>query len=333
MVTKRDYYEVLGVSRSAAADDIKKAYRKLARKHHPDLNPNDPSAEGRFKEVQEAYDVLADDKKRETYNQFGHAGDDSATVAQAAAAAAAASEGRPGGFRYAPQDPGDADVDFSDVDMGDLFENFMGRQRGRSSRRAGQSPFRRATAAPEQMRGADLAHNLTLPFLDAVRGTTVELRFAGSERAGDETIAVHIPPGIDDGSKIRVRDKGYLSPMGGPRGDLIITAHVTPHPYFQRQGRDILLDLPISAAEAAHGATISVPTLDGPVDLRVPSGIGSGKKLRIKGRGVSQRDGSRGDEYCRIFIQLPPDLAADEKAQLTAWETKHAFNPRANVVW
>ena len=332
MATKRDYYEVLGVSRSAAADDIKKAYRKLARKHHPDLNPNDPSAEGRFKEVQEAYDVLADDKKRETYNQFGHAGEDSATVAQAAAASAAA-ERSPGGFRYAPQDPGDADADFGDVDMGDLFENFMGRQRGQSSRRSGQSPFRRPTAAPEQMRGADLAYNLTLPFLDAIRGTTVELRFAGSESAGDETIAVHIPPGIDDGSKIRVREKGHLSPMGGPRGDLIITAHVTPHPYFQRQGRDILLDLPISAAEAANGATISVPTLDGPVDLRVPSGIGSGKKLRIKSHGITQRDGSRGDQYCRILIQLPPDLADDEKAQLTAMEAKHLFNPRTNVAW
>ena len=112
MATIRDYYEVLGVSRSAAANDIKKAYRKLARKHHPDLNPNDPSAEGRFKEVQEAYDVLADDKKRATYNQFGHAGEDSAKVAHAAAAAAA-SEGRPGSFRYAPQDPDDADVDFA----------------------------------------------------------------------------------------------------------------------------------------------------------------------------------------------------------------------------
>jgi len=332
MATKRDYYEVLDIPRAATAADIKKAYRKLARKHHPDLNRNDPSAAERFKEVQEAYDVLTDDKKRKTYDQFGHAGDDSAAVAQAAAAAAASGHG-PGDFRYAPQNSDDASVDFGDVDMGDLFENFMGGQRGRSGRRSGQSPFQRSAAVPEQMRGADLAHNLTLPFLDTVRGTTVELRFAGSESIGDETIAVHIPPGVDDGSKIRVRDKGHLSAMGGPRGDLIITAHVTPHPYFRRRGRDILLDLPISAAEAANGATVSVPTLDGPVELRVPSGIGSGKKLRIKGRGVSQRDGSRGDEYCRIFIQLPPDLAADEKAQLTAWETKHSFNPRANVAW
>ena len=332
MATKRDYYEVLDIPRAATAADIKKAYRKLARKHHPDLNRNDPSAAERFKEVQEAYDVLTDDKKRKTYDQFGHAGDDSAAVAQAAAAAAASGHG-PGDFRYAPQNSDDASVDFGDVDMGDLFENFMGGQRGRSGRRSGQSPFQRSAAVPEQMRGADLAHNLTLPFLDAVRGTTVELRFAGSESIGDETIAVHIPPGVDDGSKIRVRDKGHLSAMGGPRGDLIITAHVTPHPYFRRRGRDILLDLPISAAEAANGATVSVPTLDGPVELRVPSGIGSGKKLRIKGRGVSQRDGSRGDEYCRILIQLPPYLAADEKAQLTAWETKHPFNPRAKAAW
>lgn len=332
MATKRDYYEVMDVPRAATADVIKKAYRKLARKHHPDLNRNDPSAPERFKEVQEAYDVLADDKKRKTYDQFGHAGDDSAAVAQAAAAAAAARHGS-GGFHYAPQDPDDASADFGDADMGDLFENFMGGQRGRSGRRSGQSPFQRSASAPEQMRGADLSHNLTLPFLDAVRGTTIELRFAGSGSEGDETIAVHIPPGVDDGSKIRVRDKGHFSAMGGPRGDLIITTHVTPHSYFRRRGRDILLDLPISIAEAANGATVSVPTLDGPIDLRVPSDISSGKKLRIKGRGVLQRDGSRGDEYCRILIQLPPDLGTDEKAKLAEWETKHSFNPRANVVW
>lgn len=332
MATKRDYYEVLEVPRSASSEDIKKAYRKLARKHHPDLNRNDPGAEGRFKEVQGAYDVLVDDKKREAYNQFGHAGDDSVNPARTAAAAAASDRG-PADYRYAQREPADAGAEFGDIDMGDLFENLMGRQHGRPSGRSGQSPFQRPTAAPEQMRGADLAHNLTLSFLDAVRGTTVDLRFAGSGRAGDETIAVHIPPGVDDGSKIRVRGKGHLSPIGGSRGDLIITTHVTPHPYFRRQGHDILLDLPISAAEAANGATISVPTLDGRVDLRVPSGIGSGKKLRIKSHGITQRDGSRGDQYCRILIQLPPDLADDEKAQLTAMEAKHLFNPRTNVAW
>jgi len=142
MTAKRDYYEVLDLPRSAAADDIKKAYRKLARRHHPDLNRNDPSAEGRFKEVQEAYDILADDKKRETYDQFGHAGDDS------------------------------ANAEFGDVDVGDIFTSFMGRERGRTSRRPGPSPFQRPAAAPEQMGGSDLAHDLTLPFLDAVRGTT-----------------------------------------------------------------------------------------------------------------------------------------------------------------
>jgi len=332
MDTKRDYYEVLDIPRAASADDVKKAYRKLARKHHPDLNRNDPSAAERFKEVQEAYEILADQKKRESYNQFGHAGDAAATASREQSKAGATGSGAEG-FHYAPEDSDGANVDFDDVDMGDLFENFMGGQRGRNGRRSGQSPFHRSNAVPEQMRGADLAHNLTLPFLDAVRGTTVELRFAGSESVGDETIAVHIPPGVDDGSKVRVREKGNLSPMGGARGDLIITVHVTPHPYFRRRGHDILLDLPISAAEAANGATVSVPTLDGPVELRVPSGIGSGKKLRIKGRGVSQRDGSRGDEYCRILIQLAPDLDAEAKAQLTAWETKHAFNARANVAW
>ena len=157
--------------------------------------------------------------------------------------------------------------------------------------------------------------------------------FSYPDGSGAETISVKIPPGVDEGSKIRVRGKGQVSPHGGPRGDLIIVTHITPHPFFQRQGKDILLDLPISAGEAASGATVSVPTLEGPVELRIPAGIAAGKKLRIKARGVPQRDGTRGDQFCRILIQLPPELTEEEKKQLIALDTSHSFNPRRDTGW
>ena len=337
MATKRDYYEVLGVGRSASADEIKKSYRKLARKYHPDVNKSDPQAETKFKEVQEAYDILTDPKKRESFDQFGHAGVDSEAAARAAAAAAAGGRGA-GGFRYSTQTPGGATVDFGNVDLSDLFEQLSGQGRRRGGRggggegRGGRGGFG-GMGGEEVAAGADIQHHVTLPFLDAVRGTNLELRFNHADGSGAETISVKIPPGVDEGSKIRVRGKGQPSPYGGEPGDLIIITHLTPHAYWQRTGNDILLDLPISAAEAAQGATVSVPTLDGPVELRIPAGIGSGKRLRIKGRGVPQRDGARGDQFCRILIQLPGDLTEAEKTQLAAMEKAHGFNPRKDTGW
>lgn len=332
MASQRDYYEVLGVSKSAAADEIKKAYRRLARKYHPDVNRNDISAEAKFKEVQEAYDVLADAKKRQAYDQFGHAGVSSAAAAEAAAAAAQAGRGA-GGFRYSTRTPGGATVDFGDVDMSDLFEQMMGGRRGRG----GGGPFGGFGAHPphaeEASAGSDITHEVTIPFLEAVRGTSVEVRLNSPDGSIDETIAIKIPPGVQDGAKIRARGKGQPSPDGRRRGDLIIVTHVTPHAYFSRQGPDILLDLPIALGEAAHGATVRVPTIDGSVELRVPPGITSGKLLRVKGRGVPHKDGSRGDQLCRIMVQVPGELSAAEKAQLAAIDKAHAFDPRKSVNW
>jgi DnaJ-class molecular chaperone len=346
MATKRDYYEVLGVSRNASADEIKKAYRKLARKYHPDVNKSDASAEAKFKEVQEAYDVLSEDKKRQAYNQFGHAGVNSAHAAEAAAAAAKAGHGK-GGFRYSTQTPGGGTVDFGDVDLGDLFESFMGgRGRGGGARRTGGGGARsRGPAAgwggfggveeeAGAATGADITYPVNISFEQAIRGTNVEVRLNSPDRSIDETISVKIPPGVDEGSKVRVRGKGQ--PGHGGRGDLIIVTHVQPHAYFRREGNDILLDLPISAGEAANGATVSVPTLEGRVDLRIPAGITSGKRLRIRERGVPQRDGAgggRGDQYCRILVQLPADLTPAEKEQLAAIDRSHSFDPRRDANW
>ena len=339
MATNRDYYDVLGLPKAASADEIKKAYRKLARKFHPDVNKNDPAAETKFKEVQEAYDILSDAKKREAYDQFGHAGVNSAAAAEAAAAAAAAGRGG-GGFRYSPQTPGGGTVDFGEVDLNDIFESFVGGRGGNSRRSAGSaSPFgfggasRRGRNAPQESApvGGDITYPVTITFEQAVKGTTVEVRLNTPDRSIDETISVKVPPGVEERSKVRARAKGQ--PGHGGRGDLIIVTHVEPHPYFKREGKDLLLELPLSAAEAAAGATVSVPTLDGRVELRVPPGIGSGKRLRIKERGVHQRDGSRGDQYVRVLIQLPPGLSDEEKKQLAAIDQAHRFDPRQNVGW
>jgi DnaJ-class molecular chaperone len=341
MATKRDYYEVLGVGKAAPADEIKKSYRRLARKFHPDTNKGDPSAEAKFKEVQEAYDVLSDTKKRQAYDQFGHAGVNSTHAAEAAAAAAAAGRGA-GGFRYHTQTPGGATVDFGEVDLNDLFESFMGGGRGRPAggkpAGGGRNPFGGMWGngggggrVAEDQTGDDINYPVTISFEQAMRGTTVEVRLNTPDRSIDETLNVKVPPGVEDGAKVRVRGKGQ--PGRGGRGDLLIVTHVEPHAYFRREGHDLLIDLPLSAAEAARGTTVSVPTLDGRVDLRVPPGIGSGKRLRIREKGVPKRDGTRGDQYCRVLIQLPTDLTEAEKAQLAAIDQARGFNPRKDLGW
>ena len=331
---KRDFYQVLGVGRSASADEIKRAYRKLARKYHPDLNKSDASAEARFKEAQEAYDILSDAKKRQAYDQFGHAGVSSSAAAEAAAAAAAAAArgGRnPGGFRYATQTPGGATVDFGEVDLEDLFNRFTG---GGANRRGRRSPFTQATTNTEaEPPGADLTHHVNLTFDQAVHGTTLELRLSSATSASPETLSVKIPAGVHEGAKVRVRGKGQPSLMGHARGDLIIVTHIEPHPYFKIEGHDIVLDLPISAGEAANGATVTIPTLDGSAELKIPAGITTDKKLRIRGQGVVKRDGSRGDQLCRIVVQLPENLSDADKAWLKELDTRLHFNPRGQLPW
>jgi len=323
--SKRDFYEVLGVSKSASADQIKSAYRKLARKYHPDLNRSDKSAESRFKEVQEAYDILSDAKKRQAYDQFGHAGVSSAAAAEAAAAAASAGRGN-SGFRYSTRTPGGATVDFGEVDLEDLFASMSGfGRRGR-----GRGFTQEDVSSPA---GSDIVHNVTLTFEQAARGTTLELRFDTMDRAHSETISVKIPPGVDEGSKVRVRGRGQPSAMGRVRGDLIIVTHIAPHPFFSRVGQDVLLDLPVSLTEALRGALIRVPTLDGPVELRIPPGVNSGKKLRIKGRGIENREHIKGDQLCRILIVFPEGLSEQEIQSFTNIDAAHKFNPRKDVSW
>ena len=337
MPNQRDYYEVLGLAKAANAEEIKKAYRRLARKFHPDINKQDPAAETKFKEVQEAYDVLSDDKKRTAYDQFGHAGVSSAAAAEAAAAAAATGRGA-GSFRYSPQTPGGATMDMGDVDISDLLNSFMGgARRGQAARNPfGGDPFAGQQFQQPQppVRGEDLTYSASVSFEESIRGTSTDVHIRSTDGRIDETISVKIPPGADDGMKLRVPGHGNLgNGRGGNRGDLVVEVHVRPHAYFTRQGKDIFLDLPVSASEAALGATVSVPTIDGMVDLRIPPGVNSGKKVRVKERGVPQRDGARGDQFCRILIQIPADLTDEEKQQLAALDKAHSLQPRKDVNW
>jgi DnaJ-class molecular chaperone len=335
-MAKRDYYEILGVPRTASADEIKKAHRKLARKYHPDANKNNnPTATEQFKEVQEAYDVLSDSTKRKNYDQFGHAGvgaggqpggggggeDPFEAFRRAQAQYGAGGGGRRGGSYRAG--PGVSVEDLEGGDFGDIFEQLFGARGGGG---AGAGP--RTRARPEPQRGADVEHAVTLSFEQAARGTTLPLQINRDGRL--ETIDVKIPPGVKDASRVRIKGKGQQS--GGEAGDLFIVTRVTPHPYFRRDGNDILLDLPISMYEALLGTKAEVPTMEGPVTLTIPPGTSSGAKLRIKGRGI-ERGEERGDQLVIVKTIVPKNLDDEDKALVKKLQEKHPLNARADVHW
>lgn len=307
-MAKRDYYEVLGVSKSASADEIRKAYRKLARQYHPDVNKS-PDAQKRFTEVQEAYDVLSDATKKKTYDQFGHA------------AAEGAAGARSGGPHYSWSNVGGGggpqNIDMED--LGTMFDAFfggrggggeggMGGMGGRSRTRAGRK------ARPVQEEVEAVEHELPITFMTAIRGGTESLRL--DQNGKTKTIEVQIPKGVAEGARLRVK--------GATDGDLILRVRIGDHPLFRRselrgqqgghQGLDLYLDLPLSIAEATLGATIPVPTLEGTVELTIPPGTASGKKLRLKGRGIQDAQGTKGDLYVITRIVPPPggELSNDE---------------------
>lgn len=332
-MAKRDYYDVLGVSRGASADEIRKAHRKLVRQYHPDFNKGNPSAEEKFKEVQEAYDVLSDPQKRKNYDQFGHAG----------VGAVPPGSGGPGDpfeqFRRAAQargprrswqaGPNVSVEDFDLGDLGDVFEQFFGgrvRPGGMGGGRGGRARVR--TQPEPQEPPPDIEHPVTLSFEQAARGTSIKLQI---NRDGHiETIDIKIPPGVKEGSRVRIRGRGQQ--VNGQAGDLYIITRVTPHPYFRREDLDIYLDLPISMYEALLGTKVEVPTLDGPVTLTIPPGTSSGAKLRIRGRGI-ERSGQKGDEFVVTKIIMPKDLDAEDRKAIEAMARKHPIDARADVRW
>ncbi|SNS66234.1 molecular chaperone DnaJ [Micrococcales bacterium KH10] len=308
----KDFYAALGVSKSADDAEIKKAYRKLARKYHPDQNPGDAAAEAKFKDISEAYSVLSDEKERQQYDAVrAMASGGPRFAAGSGGQGAAGFEDLFGGmFGGGGSAAGGPNVRFS-TSGGGGFDDILGGMFGGGG-------FRRA--APQ--RGSDLSASTTLDFRSAVEGETVSLSVGG------RTIKARIPSGVHDGQKIRLRGKGQPGMDGGPAGDLIITVSVKPHPVFSIDGRNLRMTLPVTFPEAALGATVEVPTLDGKsVKLKVAPGTPSGRVLRVKGRGIATSKGA-GDLLVTVQVVVPQKLDEDARA---AVEQFAAATAGANV--
>lgn len=312
---QRDYYEVLGAGRSATPQQIKDAYRRLARKFHPDVNKAADAAE-KFKEATAAYEVLADPKKRKLYDQFGHAGVGGAPFAGAGPA------GR-GRVRWSDKGVSFEDLfaasPFSSMGLDDLLSSLGGFGRRRPKRRTGRAA-----------KGANIEHPLELDFIQAVRGCTTRLEI---NRGGSkERIDVKIPPGVHTGSRVRVRGKGRQGRGGS--GDLYIITHVREHPYFRRVGADIYVDLPIGVTEAALGAEVTVPTVDGPATVKIPAGTSGGTRLRLRGKGAADpKTNSRGDQYVVLKIVLPKTFSPEARRLLGELAETDPYDPRKKVRW
>lgn len=374
MADKKDYYETLGVPKNASEADIKKAYRKLAMKYHPDRNAGDKSAEESFKRVNEAYEILSDSQKRAAYDQFGHAGVDASAAAGA-------------GF-------GGAGVNFSDI-FGDIFGDIFSGQGGR-----GQGGGR-ASGRPHAERGADLRYDLTLSLEDAVRGTTVQIRVptyvlcteckGSGARPGStpktcttcaghgqvrmqqgffsiqqtcptchgvgtiiqdpckkchgegrtqeiKTLSVKIPPGVDNGDRVRLATEGEAGLNGGPSGDLYVFVHLKPHDIFTRDGIDLYCEVPIPFTTATLGGELDVPTLDSRVKLKIPVETQTGRIFKMRGKGVkSVRGQGPGDLLCRVTVETPVNVTKRQKELLQEFEKSlegdaiQHHSPKANA--
>lgn len=332
-MAKRDYYEVLGIPRTANTDEIRKAHRKLVRVHHPDVNKNSSKSEEKFKEIQEAYDVLSDETKKTNYDQFGHAGVDIGTSGrpggpdpfEALRRAQANQRGRSGARWQGAPNVSVEDLENGEGGFGDIFEQFFGGQRG--SRAAQPEP--RGRPRPQPTRGDDIEYPVTLTFAQAARGMTLPLQINRDGKL--ETIDVKIPAGVKEGSRVRIKARGQQL-SGGEPGDLFIVTKVLAHPYFRRDGNDIHLDLPISLYEAMLGTKVEVPTLDGPVTLTIPPGTSSGAKLRIKGRGF-ERSAEKGDQIVLMKVVVPKQLDDDSKEILKSLEAKAPVDARGEIKW
>jgi len=323
-MARDDFYKILSLARNASAAEIKKSYRRLARKYHPDTAGDNPQASEKFKQVQEAYDVLSDTKKRQAYDRFGHAG--------------LHMDGQPfpgGGPRQRYSGSGPIEFDLSDLFGGGGFSGGRGGGGGGSIfdrlRQQGQSPGGFGSAPRPPARGADIEHKVYVSFDEAINGTSrdvVATINSPDGRQKQERITVKIPPGVDQGSKVRVRGKGQPS-RGGEHGDLIIKVEVQDHKYFRRTGSDIYLDVPITVAEAALGAKIDVPTLAGTTTVTLPPASGGGSKLRLKEKGIrNQKSGKTGDMYLILQIVLPKKINKTSRELIEEFARK---NPQDNI--
>lgn len=319
-----DYYKVLGLDRKASDDQIQKAYRDLARKYHPDLNPDDDSAKAKFQSVQRAYEVLSDKKKREMYDRFGHSFDQGG------------GPGGPGGF--SPED-----IDFSQMFGGggpggkggmggggmggfaDIFRQFAGGGAA-GPRGGGQRTARRK-------KGASVKRDVDVSFQTAVTGG--EARIAVRRGNASETITVKIPAGIEDGKTIRLKEQGQPSPNGGPNGDMLLRVRIASHPHFSRRGNSLEVKVPIHVHEAINGVAIDLPTPYGTITLRVPEMTSGGTRLRVKGYGVVRKDGTKGDLFAVVNIVLSEDMDKKQAAKLAKADPYlgSGTDPRGGLCW
>jgi molecular chaperone DnaJ len=307
-MAEKDYYDILGVKKTAGPDEIKKAYRGLAKKFHPDKNKGNKEAENKFKEISEAYAVLSDTEKREQYDRLGKE---------------AFRGGGPGGNPFAGGANPFGGFDFSQ------FTGAGGGGRARAGRRStGAGGFTDIFSdlfggggEPGPQRGADLEAELTIDFRDAILGTTMDLVLNG------KGVKVKIPEGVSDGQRIRLRGKGAPGNNGGPAGDLNVLIHVRAHPLFERRGDDIYIDLPIKVGEAIRGAEVEVPTIQGPVRARIPAGTQGGQTFRLRGKGVKKKT-TAGDHYYRVEITVPKSAPDDA---VEAIDAAYDESPRSKI--
>jgi len=306
-----DFYKTLGVGRTASADEIQKAYRKLARKYHPDVNTG-KDAKAKFQQIQKAYETLSDEPKRKLYDQFGSSYEQ---IASGRGPTGGGYEGAPG-FDFSQVFGGAGGAGGSP--FGEFFQQFAQQQQA-GGRRGG-----RRTA-----RGNDLQHELEIAFHTSVTGGEARLHVRRAN-GHEETMTVKIPAGIDQGQTIRLRGQGE---EGARPGDLLITIKIAPHPYFRRRGLDLEVSVPVTLAEAALGTKIDVPTSHGVLAIKVPAGTSSGKRLRLKGQGIENKAGERGDLYAEIQIVLPERIDTESAELIRQFDRRHSFNPRADLRW
>ena len=320
-----DLYSTLGVKRDAGEAEIKKAYRKLAKELHPDRNKDNPNAAERFSKVTAAYDILTDKDKRARYDrgELDEDGNPRAPFGFGGGRPGAGGAGAgPGGFGGFNRGPAGGFGGAEEVDLSDLFEGLFGGG-GAGARRGPFAGFGGGRRAPPPQKGADIAYRLPVSFEDAAA-----LREQRVTLQGGKTVAIKLPKGVEEGTKVRLAGQGQTGPGG--TGDAIITITIKPHRFFTRDGDNIRLDLPVTLDEAVEGAKVKVPTVDGPVMLSVPKGSTSGRILRLKGKGFTGKNGTRGDQLVTLMVDLPPDDS--ELARFVeGWSGRGKGNPRAGM--